>query len=251
MFPNPAPFSVKRLVGHPLDPRLHPLHDPAATKPGEFAVVVVPDSPDQLIEAVTDLVKGAPWLPLCLTVTHRTSRVRATAALALERCEHLRPAVLRCPELPALRQPLVLDALYRRPVPSIAQLAAWFTSRWGRPELWSLLQEAMAPRPAAEAAATDRRIRRALGGLGPLTRHEWQRLARLAQLPRIGLPTTDARAGAFGTEPRTYRAWIRRLLGVSRLSYELLPGWEPVLELTIRKQWGAGQENQAVDVAEQ
>lgn len=90
------------------------------------------------------------------------------------------------------------------------------------------------PRPVDEAPAADKRLRRALQTLGPLTRYHWRRVADLATCARP-MGTVDATAADLGMRPQDYRRWVRRLLGVTRKEYEALPGWEPVLELALRR----------------
>lgn len=177
---------------------------------------------------LSELQTKAPWVPCCLVCPpigpKPFARVDQRHSVILD-AGHATSAELA---------QLALRAISRRPVPPSVDLARWIASRLERDAWVSDLTAAMSPAVSDESPSVARAIRRRLNRISRLTRHEWRRLAMLARLPRHGLGV-DRLALEAGINPDYFRRWTTRLLGLAARTYRHLPGWEPVLELGLRK----------------
>lgn len=183
------------------------------------------------LDALTEKV---PWAPLILAIPVGADHGLTEVVQSFTRREHVQPVVVPTLAATPLRPEAARAALQTRPRPDTSRLAAWISRRLDSPSLQGIIAQAMVRRPAEEPLAHDRRLRRVLGRLSPMTRYEWRRLADLASCQRP-MGTVDATAAELGMRPHDYRRWVKRLLGVPRAHYEALPGWEPVLELALRR----------------
>ncbi len=221
------PFPSTSLAVRPPAPTPVPVLDWASVPPGHLAIVVIDGDPGAGASRLAGLRASAPWLPCCL----------ACPGHALpSRPDSLRQPVVR--HDPALTEAALarraIAAIEGRPAPTVPELARWLADRLRRPTWLADLTLALSHPDPTECHAAGRALRRRLGRMSPLARHEWRRLAMLARLPRIGAGI-DHLALRAGINVGYFRAWTQRLLGLSAAQYRHLPGWEPVLELALRR----------------
>lgn len=221
------------LVGSAAAATLAPLEDPHPAPVGGFLVVDLRSEDLLRKELLPQIFDAAPWAPVVILAPAHHRLLQEPRSILLPHYPHVQP-IVTSPTFWPTTSTWALATLHARPAPPITTLAAWIARRLDARPLEAALPGALLPRPADEAPAADKRLRRALRALGPLTRYQWRRIADLATCARP-MGTVDATAADLGMRPHDYRRWVRRLLGVSRKEYEALPGWEPVLELAMRR----------------
>jgi hypothetical protein len=198
-----------------------------------MAILVVAESPDPSGGLLGELQSAAPWVPGCVVGPSPATLSRQTVVAGSR--DHVHPRIVdagRPPDAALARQ--AAAAIVARLPPTPTDLARWISTRLHRPEWLADLAAAMTRPPQGEAHATGRALRRWLARIGPLARHEWRRLAMLAGQSRhaVGI---DRLALQAGMNVDYFRGWTRRLLGLPATDYRHLPGWEPVLELALRR----------------
>jgi len=216
------------LACRPPATELTTVDDCYALPPGYLAILVADDGPGAGVDPrLAAFRTGAPWVPLCV--------MPAVSAPLMQ-------AALWAGSPPVIPSPIPASTLVRRavevirgrPIPTIEDLASWIAHRLDRPVWLATLTEAMTPPARTESLATDGALRRRLRRLSTLGRHDWRRLAVLAALPRHRLGV-EALALEAGVNAGPFRRWTSRLLGLAASAYRQLPGWEPVLELGLRR----------------
>jgi hypothetical protein len=205
---------------------LTPVLDWTLVPPGHLAILVIDGDPGTAARPLAALRARAPWLPSCVACPgHVIGRQSPWPQLPIIRHD---PAL---PDAALVRR--AVTAIEGRPAPTVPELARWLADRLRRPAWLADLTLALGTAEPGECHATGRALRRRLGRMSPLARHEWRRLAMLAQVSRAG-SGVDRLALRAGINVSYFRAWTRRLLGLSAAEYRHLPGWEPVLELALR-----------------
>lgn len=222
------------LVGSAGAPTLAPVADPQRAPVGGFLVVDLRSEDRLRDDLLRPIFDAAPWAPVIILVPVHHRLIQRPCPILLTQSPHVQPVVTPPPPHCTTTSTWALATLHARPAPPITTLAAWIARRLDASPLESVLADALLPRPVDEAPAADKRLRRVLRTLGPLTRYQWRRLGDLATCARP-MGTVDATAADLRMRPHDYRRWVRRLLGVARKEYEALPGWEPVLELALRR----------------
>jgi hypothetical protein len=203
-----------------------PVLDWASVPPSHLAMLVIDGDAGAAAGHLAALRARAPWLPCCVVCPGHVPGRRPHWP------QH--PVIRHDPALSdAALARRAIAAIEGRPAPTVPELARWLADRLRRPTWLADLTLALSAPEPVECHAAGRALRRRLGGMSPLARHEWRRLAMLARLPRQG-SGVDGLALRAGMNVGYFRAWTRRLLGLSAAKYRHLPGWEPVLELALR-----------------
>jgi hypothetical protein len=187
-----------------------------------------------LAEAVTRL-RQAPWCPLVTCLNDQ--RIPAASLSAFEPVPGAF-APLYAGDFswltPAAR---VRIAVARRPPPLPTTIAQWVERRLGRPGTSSTLAACFGE--GGDALRPPRTLTRRVRALGPLEVRDWRGLARLAQIltstRHPDRASLESAAFAAEVDPRTLRRWLRLATDLSWAHIEAWPGWEWVVEMTLRR----------------
>jgi len=201
---------------------------------GTILLVDLAEGIPALAEAVLRL-REAPWCPLVTSLTDR--RVPAGSLSAFEPV----PGVFAplypgdYSWLPQAERARI--AVARRPPPESTTIAQWVEQRLARPGAASTLAACFGE--GGDALRPPRTLTRRVQALGPLEVRDWRGLARLAQIltSTAGPDRASLETAAFAADvdPRTLRRWLRLATELPWGQVEAWPGWEWVVEMTLRR----------------
>ncbi len=195
------------------------------------------------IPALADVVlahRAAPWCPVCLVQRGHSLDVRACRAF------EPRPSTFAEVALPdgagKFTPAEVVAGVRRRLAPTPEDLAIYVANRTQRLDLTAMLQSCFEvgtgmPHPGAIPSRST--FRRHLEDFPPLTSRDWAALGHLViALRDAGLRQIRSRqrlAREHELDPRTLKDRLHRYLGGSLPEALERPGWEWVLEASLRK----------------
>jgi hypothetical protein len=216
-------------------PYLQP-HLPARCGPpvGSVLVADLTAGIPALARAVTQL-REAPWCPLVTCLADR--RIAASTLAAFESVPGTFAPLYATDysTLPLAHR--VLEAVRRRPPPPATAIALWVERRLGRPGTASTLGACFGD--DGDALRPPRTLTRRVCALGPLEVRDWRGLARLAQILTTAGPLERAslEVAAYDAriDPRTLRRWLRLATDLSWSETTNRPGWEWLVEMTLRR----------------
>ncbi|HWA17072.1 MAG TPA: hypothetical protein VG817_11595 [Gemmatimonadales bacterium] len=187
-----------------------------------------------LARAVTEL-RSAPWCPLVTCLSDR--RIASSTLSAFESVPGTF-APLYATDYATLPLPQrVVEAVRRRPPPPATAIALWVERRLGRPGTASTLGACFGD--DGDALRPPRTLTRRVCALGPLEVRDWRGLARLAQIHTTAGPLERAslEVAAYDAriDPRTLRRWLRLATDLSWSDTTRRPGWEWLVEMTLRR----------------
>ena len=219
-----------------LDASCQQTHLPGHFAPAVGSVLVADLSTGipALARAVTEL-RDAPWCPL---VTCLTDRRIASSTLAAFESVPGTFAPLYATDYATLPLPRrVIEAVRRRPPPPATAIALWVERRLGRPGTASTLGACFGD--DGDSLRPPRTLTRRVCALGPLEVRDWRGLARLAQIHTTAGPLERAslEVAAYDAhiDPRTLRRWLRLATDLSWNETTARPGWEWLVEMTLRR----------------
>lgn len=201
---------------------------------GASLVADLSDGIPALAEALQEH-RHAPWCPLVTCLADR--QVPAACLSAFE-------------PVPGVFAPLypgdypgrslierALKAVARRPTPRPTTIALWVERRLARPGTASTLGACFGD--GGDALRPPRTLTRRVRALGPLEVRDWRGLAGLVQIlaaPTLpGHTSLEIAALGAGVDPRTLRRWLRLATEMSWVEVAARPGWEWLVEMTLRR----------------
>ena len=130
-----------------------------------------------------------------------------------------------------------VEAVRRRPPPPATAIAQWVERRLHRIGTASTLSACFAA--GGDDLRPPRTLTRRVCALGPLEVRDWRGLARLAQIHTVAGPleraSLEVAAYDAGVDPRTLRRWLRLATEMSWPEATERPGWEWLVEMTLRR----------------
>jgi hypothetical protein len=225
-------FQSLRLIGPP-DWRARQV-DGELPEPGAILILKLAGGADEA-ERLAGISATWPWCPIAVVVPPSVGAISFARALLPPGSPFI---LVKEPAVPEGLVAAVTQSVRCRPTPPPGLVADYVSRRIGRAEGGNAVLGCLSG-PADETIHGQMPSRSALWRhlkrFGCWTARDWRALYRLVELLARSAPNTDQRAWVHGVDPRTARAWCRRLLGVPLSQAATIPGWEWMAETALRR----------------